>query len=103
MLKKQIILKFAMIISMATLLAITSSACIAPSVENSYEEILQISIPETTTQESTVPETIISTGYAKPPITADKIKENYMKDVMEMILDPVTGAQPKLSNVFTLD
>ena len=27
----------------------------------------------------------------------------YMKDVMEMILDPVTGAQPKLSNVFTLD
>ncbi len=27
----------------------------------------------------------------------------YMKDVMEMELDPVTGAQPKLEKVFTLD
>lgn len=27
----------------------------------------------------------------------------YMKDVMEMILDPVTGAQPKLEKVFSLD
>ena len=27
----------------------------------------------------------------------------YMKDVMEMTLDPETGAQPKLVKVFTLD
>ena len=27
----------------------------------------------------------------------------YMKDVMEMTLDPVTGAQPQLVRVFTLD
>ena len=38
---------------------------------------------------------------AQSPIV-DKWNE-YMKDVMEMPLDPVTGAQPKLSNVFTLD
>ena len=38
---------------------------------------------------------------ANSPIV-DKWNE-YMKDVMEMILDPVTGAQPKLTNVFTLD
>ena len=38
---------------------------------------------------------------AQNPIV-DKWNE-YMKDVMEMPLDPVTGAQPKLSNVFTLD
>ena len=38
---------------------------------------------------------------AQSPIV-DKWNE-YMKDVMEMPLDPVTGAQPKLVNVFTLD
>ena len=38
---------------------------------------------------------------ANSPIV-DKWNE-YMKDVMEMPLDPVTGAQPKLVNVFTLD
>ena len=38
---------------------------------------------------------------ADSPIV-DKWNE-YMKDVMEMTLDPVTGAQPKLVNVFTLD
>ena len=27
----------------------------------------------------------------------------YMKDVMEMPLDPITGAQPHLEKVFTLD
>ncbi len=27
----------------------------------------------------------------------------YMKDVMKMPLDPVTGAQPRLTKVFTLD
>ncbi|MBQ9710294.1 MAG: L-rhamnose mutarotase [Clostridia bacterium] len=27
----------------------------------------------------------------------------YMKDVMEMVMDPVTGAQPLLVKVFTLD
>ncbi len=27
----------------------------------------------------------------------------YMKDVMEMVLDPVTGAQPKLEQVFALN
>jgi L-rhamnose mutarotase len=27
----------------------------------------------------------------------------YMKDVLDMVLDPVTGAQPKLIKVFTLD
>lgn len=38
---------------------------------------------------------------AKSPIV-DKWNE-YMKDVMEMPLDPVTGAQPQLVKVFTLD
>ena len=38
---------------------------------------------------------------AESPVV-DKWNE-YMKDVMDMPLDPVTGAQPKLSNVFTLD
>ena len=38
---------------------------------------------------------------AQSPVV-DKWNE-YMKDVMEMILDPVTGAQPKLEKVFTLD
>ena len=38
---------------------------------------------------------------AQSPIV-DKWNE-YMKDVMEMPLDPVTGAQPKLENVFSLD
>ena len=38
---------------------------------------------------------------AQSPIV-DKWNE-YMKDVMDMTLDPVTGAQPKLVNVFTLD
>ncbi|MBQ7831116.1 MAG: L-rhamnose mutarotase [Clostridia bacterium] len=38
---------------------------------------------------------------ANSPIV-DKWNE-YMKDVMTMPLDPVTGAQPKLVNVFTLD
>ena len=38
---------------------------------------------------------------ANSPIV-DKWNE-YMKDVMEMPLDPVTGAQPQLVNVFTLD
>ena len=38
---------------------------------------------------------------AQSPIV-DKWNE-YMKDVMEMPLDPVTGAQPQLVNVFTLD
>ena len=38
---------------------------------------------------------------ANSPVV-DKWNE-YMKDVMEMILDPVTGAQPKLEKVFTLD
>ena len=28
---------------------------------------------------------------------------DYMKDVMEMTMDPVTGAQPMLVKVFTLD
>ena len=32
----------------------------------------------------------------------DKWNE-YMQDVMEMVLDPVTGAQPQLKRVFTLD
>ena len=27
----------------------------------------------------------------------------YMKDVMEMVMDPITGAQPLLVKVFTLD
>ena len=38
---------------------------------------------------------------AESPIV-DKWNE-YMKDVMEMTLDPVTGAQPKLVKVFSLD
>jgi len=38
---------------------------------------------------------------AQSPIV-DKWNE-YMKDVMEMPLDPVTGAQPQLIKVFTLD
>jgi len=38
---------------------------------------------------------------AESPIV-DKWNE-YMKDVMEMPLDPVTGAQPLLVKVFTLD
>ncbi len=38
---------------------------------------------------------------AKSPIV-DKWNE-YMKAVMEMPLDPVTGAQPRLEKVFTLD
>ena len=38
---------------------------------------------------------------ADSPIV-DKWNE-YMKDVMEMTLDPVTGAQPKLVKVFSLD
>ncbi len=38
---------------------------------------------------------------AQSPVV-DKWNE-FMKDVMEMILDPVTGAQPKLEKVFTLD
>ena len=38
---------------------------------------------------------------ANSPIV-DKWNE-YMKDVMVMELDPVTGAQPKLSKVFELD
>ena len=38
---------------------------------------------------------------AKSPLV-DKWNE-YMKDVMEMELDPVTGAQPRLEKVFTLD
>ena len=38
---------------------------------------------------------------AQSPIV-DKWNE-YMKDVMKMPLDPVTGAQPTLVNVFTLD
>ena len=38
---------------------------------------------------------------ANSPIV-DKWNE-YMKDVMEMPLDPVTGAQPQLIKVFTLD
>lgn len=32
----------------------------------------------------------------------DKWNE-YMKDVMVMIMDPVTGAQPKMTQVFNLD
>ena len=38
---------------------------------------------------------------ANSPVV-DKWNE-YMKDVMEMALDPVTGAQPKLVKVFSLD
>ena len=38
---------------------------------------------------------------ANSPVV-DKWNE-YMKDVMEMTLDPVTGAQPKLVKVFSLD
>ena len=38
---------------------------------------------------------------AESPIV-DKWNE-YMKDVMDMIMDPVTGAQPMLVKVFTLD
>lgn len=38
---------------------------------------------------------------ANSPIV-DKWNE-YMKDVMVMELDPVTGAQPQLTKVFTLD
>ena len=38
---------------------------------------------------------------AESPIV-DKWNE-YMKDVMDMTLDPVTGAQPLLVKVFTLD
>jgi L-rhamnose mutarotase len=38
---------------------------------------------------------------AQSPIV-DKWNE-YMTDVMEMPLDPVTGAQPQLKKVFTLD
>lgn len=38
---------------------------------------------------------------ANSPVV-DKWNE-YMRDVMEMPLDPVTGAQPKLVNVFALD
>lgn len=37
---------------------------------------------------------------AESPIV-DKWNE-YMKDVMEMVMDPVTGAQPKLGQVFEL-
>ena len=40
-------------------------------------------------------------AQANSPVV-DKWNE-YMKDVMEMPLDPVTGAQPKLVNVFTLE
>ena len=28
---------------------------------------------------------------------------NYMKDILELEMDPVTGAQPKLEQVFRLD
>ena len=38
---------------------------------------------------------------AESPIV-DRWNE-YMKDVMEMVMDPVTGAQPLLVKVFTLD
>lgn len=38
---------------------------------------------------------------AESPIV-DKWNE-YMKDVLDMTLDPVTGAQPQLKKVFTLD
>ena len=38
---------------------------------------------------------------AQSPLV-DKWNE-YMKDVMDMTLDPVTGAQPKLVKVFSLD
>ena len=38
---------------------------------------------------------------AESPIV-DKWNE-YMKDVMDMVMDPVTGAQPMLVKVFTLD
>ena len=38
---------------------------------------------------------------AESPIV-DKWNE-YMKDVMDMVLDPETGAQPRLVKVFTLD
>ena len=38
---------------------------------------------------------------AESPIV-DKWNE-YMKDVMEMELDPITGAQPQLQKVFELD
>ena len=40
-------------------------------------------------------------AQANSPIV-DKWNE-YMKDVIEMPLDPVTGAQPRLMKVFTLD
>jgi L-rhamnose mutarotase len=40
-------------------------------------------------------------AQANSPVV-DKWNE-YMKDVMEMPLDPETGAQPRLTKVFTLD
>ena len=40
-------------------------------------------------------------NQAESPIV-DKWNE-YMKDVMDMVMDPVTGAQPMLVKVFTLD
>ena len=40
-------------------------------------------------------------AQANSPVV-DKWNE-YMKDVMDMTLDPETGAQPKLVKVFTLD
>ena len=84
MLKKQTILKFAMIISIAILLAITSSACIAPNVENTYEKIIKDDNITATTQESTVPEALSATR-TKPPVSAEKLKDNYMRDVLQKI------------------
>ena len=84
MLKKSTILKFIGVF-ISTLLAITmASACGAKRLENSYEEIIEKDETGLSTQESTIPE-VLSATQTKPVVSAEKLKDDYMKDILQKI------------------
>ena len=84
MLKKSTVLKFVGVF-ISTVFAITmTSACGAKHLGNTYEEIIKDNDIVATTQELTVPEALSAT-QTKPPVSAEKLKDNYMKDIIQKI------------------
>lgn len=85
MFKKTTILKYIGVAFCVATVIITITACGAKRSEKKpYEEIYNVAIKKPETQVTKIPQSV-SSIRTKPPMTAEKLKENYMKDVMNTI------------------
>ena len=91
MLRKTTFLKLFGIFCFALMALVFGISCSATKNENTYEEILQIQYQTESTQESTESEHLfeqdeeVITHDVSQAETAEKLKDNYMKDIMAKI------------------